>query len=68
MLTDKQLKNIPAEEYRKPMLIKHYYESAHGIFPLCPRCNAVTTHDYQSYCTQCGQHLKWNYSKMKPNK
>lgn len=60
---------IPAEEYRKPMLIKHYYvDSKSNIYPLCPRCNAATRSDYQKYCTNCGQRLKWNYSKMKPNK
>lgn len=58
---------VPAEEYRKPMLIKHYYVTLHGeIYPLCPRCDAVTRSDYQGFCTNCGQRLKWNYSKMKP--
>ena len=60
---------VSAEEYRKPMLITHYYidEDDQG-YPLCPRCGAATRSDYQKYCASCGQRLKWNYSKMKPNK
>ena len=60
---------VTAEEYRRPMLIKHYYVDVHGnIYPLCPRCNTATHSDYQRFCTGCGQRLKWNYSKMKPRK
>ena len=59
-------KKIPAEEYRKPMYIKHYYvDSQNYMYPLCPRCKAATCFDYQKYCTGCGQHLRWNFSKMK---
>jgi ribosomal protein S27AE len=59
----------PAEAYRVPMLIQHYYVDRSGnVFPLCPRCGAATHADYQRYCTECGQRLKWNYAKMKPNK
>ena len=57
---------IPAEDYRKPMLIKHYYIEACGnVYPLCPRCGAATRADYQKFCTECGQRLKWNYQKMR---
>lgn len=60
---------VKAEEYRKPMLIKHYYvehcEFHDNYYPLCPRCGAATRSDYQKYCTGCGQRLKWNYAKMK---
>lgn len=60
---------IPAEEFRKAMLIKHYYiDSADNMYPLCPRCGAATRADYQKYCTSCGQRLKWVFSKMRPNK
>ena len=58
---------IPAEAYRVPMLIKHYYVNSEcGAFPLCPRCGAATRSDYQRHCAECGQRLKWNYAKMKP--
>lgn len=61
--------NIPAEEYRKPMLILNYRVYIEGgkeeCYPECPRCEKPTERDYQKYCSHCGQRLKWNYSKMK---
>jgi hypothetical protein len=73
MKPDKILKNIPAEEFRKPMLITHYSadytvtwaQTTINIWPLCPRCEGTTVCDYQAYCTLCGQRLKWNYRRMK---
>lgn len=67
---------IPAEEYRKPMLIKTYrvythknlssLETSEHVYPECPRCGVPTDRDYQRFCSYCGQRLKWNFSKMKP--
>lgn len=76
----KQFRDVPAEEFRKPMLIKTchaYYKDSYwndddvlvhvwDWYPLCPRCGVSTDRDYQRFCDNCGQRLKWNYSKMKP--
>lgn len=64
------------KEFRKPMLIKEYrllpsggnfdvLKLSYDIYPLCPRCKTPTHHDYQKYCTECGQRLAWDYSKMR---
>lgn len=58
---------IPAEEFRRPMLITHYIEhknnNAIDRYTICPRCNAPTKADYQAFCASCGQALKWGNSK-----
>lgn len=72
----KELKKIPAEEFRKPMYIteftRHKPVALTGTrvedYPICPRCGAPTLKDYQSYCAYCGQHLRWCWSKMKLKK
>ena len=55
---------VPAEEYRKcklvnTKLINDYYYWA------CPRCGTTALRDYQSFCSGCGQKLRWGYPKMK---
>ena len=30
-------------------------------YPICPRCDFILEFDYQSYCDNCGQSLKWTY-------
>ena len=59
---------VPAEEYRKPMLITHCEiigTITPTTFPICPRCGGYIEVDYQRYCSECGQLLKWNCAKMK---
>ena len=65
----KDFRDVPAEEFRRPMLIKTYrhysgYRGS-GDYPDCPRCGAAIGRDYQKFCDNCGQRLKWNFSKMK---
>lgn len=31
-----------------------------NCFPICPRCKMVIEYEYQSYCSNCGQHLDWS--------
>ena len=62
----KEFRDVPAEEFRKPMLIKtfrHYRDGSE--YSNCPRCGTAIERDYQKFCTNCGQRLKWNFSKMK---
>lgn len=62
----KEFRNVPAEEFRKSMLIKtfrHYRDGSE--YPNCPRCGTAIERDYQKFCDNCGQRLKWNFSKMK---
>ena len=62
----KEFRDVPAEEFRKSMLIKtfrHYRDGSE--YPNCPRCGTAIERDYQKFCTSCGQRLKWNFSKMK---
>ena len=62
----KEFRNVPAEEFRKPMLIKTFrHYSSGNEYPDCPRCGAAIERDYQRFCDNCGQRLKWNFSKMK---
>ena len=62
----KEFRNIPAEEFRKPMLVKTFRHYGDGNeFPDCPRCGAAIEREYQKFCVVCGQRLKWNLSKMK---
>lgn len=72
----KKKENISAEEFRKAMLIKTYRIYLIGSYPNereykypeCPRYGTPTDRDYQKFCSNCGQKLKWDFSKMKPHK
>ena len=59
------MKDKAAEEYRKPMMVKHYtmYSEEYGYY-ICPECGATNLREYQRHCSECGQRLKWNFSKM----
>lgn len=62
----KDFRDVPAEEFRRPMLIKTFRRYRGGsIYPDCPRCGTGINVDYQKFCSSCGQRLKWNFSKMK---
>lgn len=70
----KQFKDVPAEEFRKPMLIttygSEYDKDLMCVFNYaeCPRCKQHTEHDYQAFCNACGQRLRWDDSKMRLRK
>ena len=60
--------------YRQPMQVKEVlickehiaHSDVYYTYPICPRCNVSFEQDYQSYCSYCGQKLKWRYySKAK---
>ena len=69
-----QFKDVPAEEFRKPMLIttyRKYYDRdlmCYSKYYECPRCQYPTEHNYQAFCDACGQRLRWDYSKMRLRK
>ena len=74
-MKDKEFENIPAEEFRKPMQITHYFvtTTVHpsnvgfklDYYTLCPRCGLFIDSDYQNYCCYCGQRLKWKKIRLK---
>lgn len=53
--------------YRQPMRIKEilvyggkmYDFDVKYAFPVCPKCGISMEHDYQNYCSYCGQRLSW---------
>ena len=69
-----QFKDVPAEEFRKPMLVttygSEYDKDLMCVFNYaeCPRCQQHTEHYYQAFCNACGQRLDWDYSKMRLRK
>ena len=69
-----QFKDVPAEEFRKPMLITaykmEYDKDLMCVFTYyaCPRCQHPTEHNHQAFCGACGQRLSWDYSKMRLKK
>lgn len=56
---------IPAEEFRTPILVisARVYRDG-NIFYDCPRCNAAIDYDYQAFCHNCGQALRWRMRKI----
>ena len=70
MKGNKKMKT-PANEFRKPMDITECYSywsislQTQVYYPLCPRCKAATKADYQKYCSNCGQRLRWTDKKLK---
>ena len=69
-----QFKDVPAEEFRKPMLVttyrRDYDRDLTCVFNYyeCPRCQHPTEHNYQAFCDACGQRLRWDDSKMRLRK
>lgn len=59
----------PAEEYRKPMLVKHWLTIGAPehptTFAVCPRCSDLIEVEYTVFCIHCGQRLKWRCPQMK---
>lgn len=46
--------------YRDPMVVAEIMVWKNGYaFPICPRCDGLINREYQSFCDQCGQMLKW---------
>ena len=49
--------------YRKPMKVNTMigYQNSKGItyYPICPRCDISFEHDFQNFCSHCGQNLSW---------
>ena len=56
----------PAEEYRKPKLVKKmvYFKNMEIGWQVCPTCNQFIDREYLPFCSSCGQRLKWNLSKL----
>jgi len=50
-----------AISYRTPMAIKQIrvIVKDETSFPVCPKCQISLERDYQTYCDNCGQRLKW---------
>ena len=69
-----QFKDVPAEEFRKPMLITTYIRDydrdlmCYFKYYECPRCQHPTERYYQAFCDACGQRLCWDDSKMRLRK
>ena len=66
--TERKIKK--ALEYRTPKEVTSYYSYDSGIygtmvFELCPACNNAIERTYQSYCSECGQKLKWSMVRAK---
>jgi predicted amidophosphoribosyltransferase len=65
------MKQTPIEEelqYREPMQVSEIvvfrfnpHDFSENAYPLCPRCGCPLEYDYQHFCEQCGQKLKWTY-------
>jgi hypothetical protein len=51
---------VSALGYRVGKTVSQYivYENGH-FYWICPSCDITIDRDYQSYCTSCGQKLKW---------
>ena len=50
-----------AYSYRIPMQITLYIQQQFGdTYPICPRCSSSMERDFQDYCDQCGQKLRWD--------
>jgi|GEM_PF-6950937 len=50
--------------YRTSKAVTHYYylhDHLYGrmVFPICPSCDNGIEREYQKYCDECGQRLKW---------
>lgn len=56
---------VPAEEYRRLKLVKEKFGNDGYYHYACPTCGAIGLRDYQSFCSECGQKLRWGYPKMK---
>ena len=69
-----QFKDVPAEEFRKPMLVTTYRRDydrdlmCYFKYAVCPRCQHPTEHNYQAFCDACGQRLRWDDSKLRLRK
>ena len=52
--------------FREPMnvnnMIRHQNSKEITYYPICPRCDISFEHDFQNFCSNCGQKFSWeNY-------